>query len=301
VVVNHAGPFAFGPAYTEVDRILRSRWVDFHVPAFVFVSGFLYHRAAPVPARAVGERLARIVLPYLVASLVGIGSGAFRPPAPLWLCLATGSAIGIYYYVFVMACLIPLVWPLSRLPTRVAEALLAALLLRLALAVFWPGLLPTLGWFWAVRNPLGLAPLFLLGWVARARLPELAALARGRTGLVAGLAAATAVLYVGFVDSLANAGARGLGRTAYTCAVMALLALASAGRPLPRAVRALGDATLTIYLYHIMVYVFLGYLGQTPPALRIPTLAALGLAGGLAVAFGGRTLLGPRARWVTGA
>jgi peptidoglycan/LPS O-acetylase OafA/YrhL len=82
---------------------------------------------------------------------------------------------------------------------------------------------------------------------------------------------------------------------------MALLALASARRPVPRAVRALADATLTVYLYHIMVYVGLRYLAGTPPALRVPALVALGIAGGLALAFGGRALLGRRARWVTGA
>ncbi len=301
VVVNHAGPFLVGTHPPELDRVLRSGWVDFHIPAFAFVSGFLYHRLTPIPAREVARRLLRIVPPYLVASLLGIATGIFRPKHPTWFCLATGSANGVYYYIFVMTCLTPLIWPMSRLPMRVVELSLAALLLHLGLAAFWPALLPIQGWFWGMRNPLVLAPCFLAGWLARAHLPRLAALARGHAGLLLGVALAAMALYVGLQDWLPGGGTRRLARFAYTCAVITVLAIAWAGRAVPRPVRTLSDATLTIYLYHIMVYEGLGYLGGAAPGLRIPVLAALGLAGGLAVAFAGRALLGRESRLVTGA
>jgi hypothetical protein len=50
-----------------------------------------------------------------------------------------------------------------------------------------------------------------------------------------------------------------------------------------------------------MLYEGLGYLRAEPPWLRVPVLAALGLGGGLAVAFAGRALFGRRSRLVTGA
>jgi peptidoglycan/LPS O-acetylase OafA/YrhL len=297
VVVTHAGPYGLDAG---LDGVLRSGWVDFHVPAFVFLSGFLYHRLAPIPARDVARRLARIVPPYLIASLFGIATGLLQPKHPVWFCLLTGSAVGIYYYVFVMALLIPLVWPMSRLPTRTVEIALAALLLHLCAAIVRPAWLPIQGLFWGVRNPLMLAPYFLAGWLARAHLPRLAAFAQRHAGLVLGLALATVALYVGGLESMATGATRRLARLAYTMAVVTLIAMAWSGRSVPRFVRALGDATLAIYLYHILAYQGLGYLGRTAPALRIPALAAIGLATGLAVAFGGRALLGRRARWVTG-
>lgn len=301
VVVGHAGPFsADGASQTVLDRILRFGWVDFHVPAFVFVSGFLYQRSEPIPLREVARRLARLVPPYLVASLLGIASGLFRPEHPLWFSLATGSAIGIYYYVFAMAILIPFVWPLSRLPRGAAEILLASMLLHLVLAIARPAWLPPLGWFWGVRNPLALAPCFVAGWLVRAHLPRLAALARRHAALAWGLPLAVIAVYLGGHDAVTGA-ARRLARFSYTCSVVALLALATSRRPPPRPVRALSDATLTIYLYHIMVYQALGYMAHSVPALRIPVLATLGLGLGLAVAFGGRRLLGARSRVVFGA
>jgi peptidoglycan/LPS O-acetylase OafA/YrhL len=300
VVVNHAGPFGFSAKGPGLDRVLRSGWLDFHVPAFVFVSGFLYHRLAPIPWREVGRRLARIVPPYLVASLIGIAIGILQPKHGTLFALATGSASGIYYYVFVMALLIPLTWPMSRLPRRAVELGLALLLLHLVLASFWRPLLPIQGWFWGVRNPLVLAPCFLAGWLAHAHLPALAAYARRHAALALGASLCVIVLYIGLHESLAG-GPRRLARFAYTCAVIAAIALAWAGRAVPRPVRALSDATLTIYLYHILVYQGIHYLGGWPPALRVPALAALGLAGGLAVASAGRALFAGRSRLVTGA
>jgi len=301
VVVNHAGPFLAGGAHpSELDRWLRTGWLHFHVPAFVFVSGFLYHRAAPIPWREVGRRLARIVPPYLVASLLGIASGIFVPSGGVAFALATGSANGVYYYVFVMALLTPLVWAMSRLPTRAVSLALAALLAHLLVAMRWPALLPPQGWFWGLRNPVMLAPFFLAGWLARAQLPALVELARRHGGLALGACLALAALYVGFQESLPGGAARRLARFAYTLAVIGAIAIAWGARAVPRPVRALADATLTIYLYHILVYEGLHFLRGEPAGLRIPALSALGVAAGLAVAHAGRALFGRASRFVTG-
>ena len=300
VLVNHAGPFGVGPDRPTLDRWLRTGWLDFHVPAFVFVSGFLYHGVAPIPWRGVARRLARIVPPYLVASLLGIALGIFRPKDGIAFALATGSANGVYYYVFVMALLIPLLWPMSRLPSGAVSLALAALLAHLLVAMRWPALLPLQGWFWGLRNPLMLAPFFLAGWLARAHLPALAALARRHGGLALGACLAAAALYVGFHESLPGGATRRLARFVYTMAVIGAIALTWGGRAAPRPVRALADATLTLYLYHILVYQGLHFLGRVPPWPRIPILVALGLGAGLAVAYAGRALFGRASSFVTG-
>ncbi|MBI4515861.1 MAG: acyltransferase family protein [Deltaproteobacteria bacterium] len=41
----------------------------FAVPAFFFASGFLYFRPTAMPPALLGQRLTRLILPYLVASL----------------------------------------------------------------------------------------------------------------------------------------------------------------------------------------------------------------------------------------
>ncbi len=44
VVVRHAGPPPWNPAFAEFDRVFRASWVYFHVPSFLVVAGFLYAR-----------------------------------------------------------------------------------------------------------------------------------------------------------------------------------------------------------------------------------------------------------------
>ena len=75
VVLTHAGLQVGNPALTAFEKIIRQSWVDFQVPSFFLVAGFLYHRASAISWGEVGRRLQRILVPYLVASGLVIAFG----------------------------------------------------------------------------------------------------------------------------------------------------------------------------------------------------------------------------------
>src|SRR5262249_38627259 len=84
-------------------------------------------------------------------------------------------------------------------------------------------------------------------------------------------------------------------------AILAFIALAASGAAAsPRPLRALSDATYTIYLYHMFFVPLVQERIAAPPgeanaaAILLPWLA--GLAGGLAVVWLGQRLLGARSR-----
>ena len=118
VVVTHAGyPISRG-AISTAENLIRHSWVSFHVPAFLVMAGFLYYRAGPIDPREAGRRLVRVLIPYAIASLAlyGIGVAHFQDWERLVFALATGNAVGEYYFVFVLLICIPWIVLLSRAP-----------------------------------------------------------------------------------------------------------------------------------------------------------------------------------------
>src|SRR5262245_3028811 len=128
VVSTHAGPPFWSPQFTAWDFALRQTWVSFHVPAFLVVAGLLYARASPLGVRDTGRRLARVLVPYAIATGIVYLLGVEDPPRqPLLVALATGSALGIYYFVFALTVCIIAAWAISRLDTRGLIGLVSAL------------------------------------------------------------------------------------------------------------------------------------------------------------------------------
>ena len=154
VVFTHARA-EFLPPVRSWDFWLCVSWTPFQVPAFLFASGFLAAQMEPVPFARVRERWLRVLVPYLVASgaayLVGVARAG--SVAELTFQLATASALGVYYYIFLIAVVSSLAWPLSRGGPAVAWALLAVCVVAM-LVLADParsGLYG--GWFWSLRNP----------------------------------------------------------------------------------------------------------------------------------------------------
>lgn len=114
VVFQHSGVSFLDPRYGVWDRALRSTWGAFHVPAFLLVAGFLYARAEPIGLPEIRRRLGRVLVPYLILS--PIAWWITQPGHGLLFALATGSASGIYYFIFVLVGCIAFSWLLSRLP-----------------------------------------------------------------------------------------------------------------------------------------------------------------------------------------
>lgn len=300
VTVTHAIPDAFNPIASRWDQIAGAL-TAFHVPGFLFAAGFLACRHGPVAWRGVGRRLTRVLGPYLVASVIVLLLGYGKAPTlrRFVFHLVTGSVLGIYYFVPVMACCLLTLPVTSRLGTGRLVALIGTLVGYAHVAWRDPSWRLTDAFFWQIRDlllqfhlghfTLGvLAARHLSAWTAPGpRTPSALLLAGG-------------IVVVGYAW-LAYAGSvlvwEPLAHTAYLLGWIGIFVALARG-PAPAAVRFLSDATLTIYLYHYLVYPFV------VPALRsavgapaqLALTSALGVAFGALVALTAHRVLGSRSR-----
>lgn len=297
VVFTHAGRSGWAPRADSYDFFLTWVWTLFHVPSFLFVSGFLYARSSGVDLAHVRSRLSRVLIPYLIASGVAqlAGVTAARSLSDVVYQLATASSLGVYYYIFIILVCIPLIWPLSRMGSRgVLAVWLACFALTVAFEVD-PSLRPTTSWHWAVRDPLEKFQLgyFLSGWVAALALPEISRLYDRHARLAAWLGGLGCLLGLSMFARLVELPIGTFQRVIYTFGVIGVLSIATRGRPAGPVVRFLGDASLSIYLYHRIFQLLVRPLsdGWCDP-LRILGQVAVGLGGASLLVFAGRRLLG---------
>jgi fucose 4-O-acetylase-like acetyltransferase len=302
VVFTHARRVLF-PEVATWDFWLCESWTPFQVPTFLFASGFPSQRGDAVPFARIRERWLRVIVPYALASalayLVGVARAA--DARELLFQLATGSPLGVYYYVFLIAVIAPVAWPLSRTGETGAWALLGLC----ALATAWIAARGPGDWFWSLRNPLDHFALgyFVAGWLARRELPRLErAWRRRRASLALALAAALGLGPVAMADWLPTAAAVPL-RIGYALAVVALCAALPGGRSAGPTRAWLSDASLAIYLLHrIFQRLLEPSVAGWPEPVRILALVAVGLGGGVVVARLVQGALGPaRARFWLGA
>jgi len=301
VVFTHAGPRWYD---SSLDRLLRTVWVSYHIPVFLLISGFLYWRPREIAVGEVGRRLVRVLVPYAIAScLVWIlGVNTATDFGNMLFRLVTGSALGIYYYVFLIALFIPLLWPLSRMQRWALLAVLVCAYAYPMAAKIRPELELASQLFWRTRNPLYyFLAFFLTGWVAAAFLPTLEEIRRRAEPLLwAAAIGGVAVWFAvrGFHVAIPTLGAE---RAIYCCSVVLIGVLLTSGRRVPRVVRFLSEASFTIYLYHVFFIAPLRpYMGGWNPLLRAPLLVALAVLGSAVIVLVGRRILGTRSRLLIG-
>jgi len=303
VALTHAVPF-FDGGVTDTG-MLAFALTGFHVPAFLLVSGFLSRAEAPVGWRHVAERLRRILPPYFVATAVVWMLGWVRFPTvrKFVFKIVTGASLGHFYFIPILAFCFLLLPILSRLTG--AQLLVTGVALGGLTVAMWmePAWRLTEIWFWQVRDPVLQFHVgyFLLGVLAaRYRRALVDAFARHATAI--GLAAGIGIIGFACVAAAQSPwAAHPLVRIAYTLAVIGLIVALTPHRPAPAAVRFLSNATLTIYLYHWLVYPPLTPL-VTPMSLglRMLVLAGAGLSFGTLVVVVGRRLLGKRSHLLLG-
>ncbi len=315
VIFTHSVLGSWRGLHTVYDDILGRGWVSFHVPSFLAVSGFLYCSVVPVPGRKIFERLARILAPYLVASCVALALGDVPVKDPsFWVRLVTGNTQGQYYYVVLIASYVPLVWVLSRLPSRAAYMILGFFVLYPLLAYEFQPFRFSETHVARMRNPVYTAVYFMGGWVLRLVVPDLRRL---RIRMGDGLFwAAWITIAVGCV-TLAFAGPLGgdrwqiklANRMIYTsgavilfCGATQFLARLSAPTSiLWRGIRFVSGATYTIYLYHFFfIYPMRDWTLHWPPVGRIFSVATTAFIGACLISWLGRRVLGNRAQWWIG-
>jgi fucose 4-O-acetylase-like acetyltransferase len=306
VVFTHAGSTGWAPRPDNWDFFLSRAWTLFHVPSFLFASGFLYARTRGVDLAHVRSRLSRVLIPYLIASAVAqlAGVTTAQSLSDVAYQLLTASSLGVYYYIFIIVVCIPLIWPLSRMGQRgVWAAWLACVALTLAFELD-ASLRPTRSLLWSLRDPLEKFQLgyFLSGWAAALALPEIVRLYERHRRFAVLLAGAAVLLGLALRVQIVDLPIGTFQRMIYTFGVIGTLAIATRARPAGSVVRFLGDASLAIYLYHRIFQLLARPLcdGWQDP-LRILGQVAIGLGGASILVLAARRLLGAeRARRLLG-
>lgn len=304
VLAQHAIPPVWR-GFTRGETVLN--WaVQYHVPVFLLVSGLLYAPAGLSDPHVLARRLGRVLVPYALATVVMQLTGFARvkslPGAVLQLL--TGSALAIYYYVFLLTVCLLVTAVLTRLGRTIPLLVALALLwLYLVAAALWPALRFRPRLFWEMRNPLYYYGFFVVGWLAAAHAGRLRALARAAPWTICCLCLGGIAGYAAYRFSV-GPGTHVVSvmmRSLYTFAVAGLIATLTLARPTSRPVRLLSDATYPIFLYHLpFVLLLRPALERTAAPLRTLALFTAGLAGGTLVTWVGTRLLGERARLLLG-
>jgi len=311
VAFTHAGIPPWDPNITSYDRVLSGFWVQFHVPAFLLLSGFLYYRSTEISFQRIRARMVRVLIPYLIASsIVQIaGFSDAKDVRDVLFQLATGSALGIYYFIFLLVSFIPTLWLLSRMSRRAALIALACILatsfcLDIYIQILLRGPDPPHGSiFWLVRNPFNYSySMFIGGWVAAAYLPQLQRTLEGHRTLIGVLCLIGIGIWTAIHVWRGPLISSGIFRLVYTLSmIVGLILLTYKAHPI-HLVRFLSDSTLALYLYHNMFQIMAQpYVTALHPLIRILTLVLIGLLGSSALCLVGRRLLGSRARTLLGA
>jgi fucose 4-O-acetylase-like acetyltransferase len=302
VVTAHADPDPWLAGKTS-GQLIPPTSLLFHVPVFVFVSGFLYWSPVPISASDVFRRIVRLLGPYLVASIVTIASGLFPRGDDMSILfqLLTGSAQGIYFYVFIMTILTPSIWILSRCAPLAVSAILFAVVAYFLAALFFPNLLPIQGWFWGPRNPVYMAHFFLAGWIAREYRDHIRSFYEDHTTL-ARLAAGTAVFTcLVIVSPEFSLAAHRLWRTVYSFAIIALVTILTYKRSAPFAIRFLSTSTFTTYLYHrIPQKIVSAYTVAFPSVVSVACLIFISIASTVLLVVVGKRLFRNQSKFVIG-
>jgi fucose 4-O-acetylase-like acetyltransferase len=278
----------------------------FAVPGFFFAAGFLANRPGVSWTFAqLKSRLLRIVLPYLVASLFGLvfyqRSGVLTLRlGDVLFTLATGSAVGIYYFVPMLLGIIALT-PL--LPRHVGGAALVWSCFALLGWLAYVGYLRPASWFWAFRNPLQWWGFYLAGWTIAAALREKPALVKKnlrRAGFViCAVIALTDVVCAQFVKPAWVSFTLGTLRYSYIYAAIGMTALCPLSTNPPRFFLWLSGATYPIYLYHIFFVEFFRRTWGLGDVFRQAEAFVFSLAASVLLVGLARKVLGERARtWI---
>jgi peptidoglycan/LPS O-acetylase OafA/YrhL len=278
------------------------------VPMFLAISGWLHATEEPIPWKRTLGRLKRLLIPYLIASILAeyylASRGEPRSALRILHDLMLGDAFGPYYYVFAIVTMTLLGPIFARVPRRwllVAWFVLVALrAVVIVLAALVPELLPrTDGLFWVTRDPNYNAIYFLAGWIAALYRETLGNVCRKhRTSLLSvGIVAAgtlSAIAPLREVPLAAN-----LAGWLNTLVAGAVLAVAASGiARTPRIVRHASDATYAVYLFHLF---FVDGVNRALPPSTLQEVSAwcAGMLGSVLVIAASRWVLRERSRtWV---
>ena len=289
VVATHAGPAdpVWRADWSTFDAWARLTWNVFAVPAFLQVAGMLYQHDRPWTVCELRDRLARVLVPYVVVSLAFLLGGVEPWASDPWIILTGGP----YYYVPLVAECILIGFVLSHCPRAVAWLLLGACVMFVAIRTYDPFILFT-STFTMNRVPFYDFALghFLCGWLG---FPRWLAERVPRSWLLVGALTCLG----GFIATVGNGT---VPRAGYTLLVVAWLL---AGTWAPPGLRLLSDVTLCVYLVQEpLSWVLTQALRDLHAVPRFGAIVTLATGAGVGVAVAARRALGrERARFWLGA
>lgn len=305
VVFTHAGPDSWFAEGNPLVWFATKTWTVFHVPSFLFVSGFLYARPVALAPGVVAARLLRVLLPYLLWSAVAQASGVTgaRDAGEMAWQIATGSSVGVYYYVVLVSACILLMLPLSLLGRVGALVLLGLYSAYSIAAVVEPSWMSGDTLFWLMREPFQLFAFgfFLCGWLCALWREEILRFWRSRVFLALVVSSVVTTVGLVLVSGVAGITLGYFDRAVYTFGVIASVVLLTSSIVPNAAIRFLSSATLGIYLSHYLFMLWLRpWVDDWAELPRVAALVAVGLVGSITVCGVGRRVLGPdrAARWL---
>lgn len=259
---------------------LVDSWIySFHMPLFFFLAGlfFLDSLGRQKPLGFLAGRIDTLVYPYLIWSLIqgavevklsGYANGGAQWAEVLRLATVPRAHFWFLYALFTLSVAGLLVYTVSRRPAYLAAVLLGALALRL-------GVEPT--GVIAVNHLIAFGGFFSAG-VLYGQLPAARPSRRG-AGLAIGLllAALAAQQYVHGVLGWRyyQQGAIGLGLAALSIAALVALCQQAQALGLRLGLAALGQASMVIYLMHVLTGSGVRILLSRGLRLNDPTLHLL--------------------------
>lgn len=313
VVLIHALTYReIFPAQGTLAEFL-SHATRFAVPFFLFSTGFLIDKTS-LPGPVLARKLfVRIGLPYLTASAffltvrsnTAVLDGRIFPDIPTVLhALAFGEALGIYYYIFVIAYLCLLSLFLRRLGVIAIHLLfLFALALQIDFILqgsSFPAVEPS-EFFWVVaRHPAMHLPYFLAGWQFSVHYKPLKAWITKYAKRIIFICLPLDVFLL--VGSLGRHDffLQQLLEQLHIVTVLVLVLACTLHMPrAPRPICFLADASYAIYLFHLpLVRIAQSAFDNPtiPVAARIGIAWAIGLAGTIALVLALQRLFGGTSR-----
>ncbi len=320
---------AVGITLVPLIHTLRPSWDDgisgaelflghilkFAVPGFLATSGFLYATRAPVSRAITMRRLGRVLLPYLIASVLAqIYHALMTKPHPIEKILAEfffGASFGPYYFVFSISLLIAMTPLFARLSAKGIAGLAAGMFLLQAYQTVDMAIAEQPEWkiftsYWLLRSPILWWNYFLLGWLARLHYATLAPwVAAHRRQLTIGLIAFALALTLLHQANLGLVADRLSAWLYIYFFVLTICVLSCGAGQVPRPIRFLSDVSYSIYLFHLFFMYpaqrfFPHAEGSLEPSAVLAPWAA-GILGSFALIWIARRALGRRARTLFGA
>lgn len=290
-------PFDLSPPALRLMFIL-GEITHFAVPTFFFASGFLYFSKAPIPWPTTVRRLKRILIPYLIVSILAEAFMSSMTELSLsasmvFFDVATGKSFPIFYFIPVLLLLVLIIdgRALSRVPRAVFPLFLVLVTTGLLSVMHY---LP-MSHFWLMRNPLNWGCYFFFGWLVRERWATIEAWpASKRLGFGAVCAAAIIIEIIFLSYQPDHSWKREVAAVSYFGSyfmILGILLMFNDAVPI-KLIRWLSDRTYGLYLYHFFfVFFVLTYHLRTTRMTGFIALAA-GLAGSVLICLSTQKLMG---------